>query len=366
MQVLSAAKWGYVTRRVTDRVGALIGGAVRAPRLGDFVVTKVAELGELAHLENPHGRRMQLFEGDVVVGAYGNRYATDFYEGYLPGAGDPVHLLTSGGLIGSVASAHARRGLPTVLDVLGPLTDSAGVPLNSDDVALALALPRRAELGTLVVLGSAMNVGKTTTAAAITRGLARAGVRVGAGKVTGSGSGKDHWAYQDAGAAVVSDFVDFGMPSTFGYPTPRLIMTMFGLRDELVGQGADAVVLEVADGVLQPETRALAARLPGLADATVLAVADPLGAMAGIEVLAGQGVAVDVVSGLVSASPLACREVMAATGLAVLSPGELVAGAAVDLLARVPEGARVPERVGAVLGRAMGEVMDGASAGQPS
>jgi hypothetical protein len=360
MQRLSDAKWAYVTRRVRDQVGALIGGVVRRPCLGDFVVAKVVELGELDHLENPYGRRMQLFDGDVVVGAYGNRYATDFYEGYLPGRDDPVQLLTTGGLIGTVASAHARRGSPTALDVLGPLTDPHGVALNTDDVALAPAVPRPAELGTVVVVGSAMNAGKTTTAAAITRGLARAGLRVGAGKVTGSGSGKDHWAYQDAGAAIVSDFVDFGMPSTFGYPMPRLITTMFGLRDQLVEQGADVVVLEVADGVLQPETRALAERLPGLADATVLAVADSLGAMAGIEVLARLGVTVDVVSGLVSASPLASQEVTAATGLAVLAPAEFVAGAAVDLLTGMTD------RVGAVAGGAIGEVMEGASAGRPS
>jgi hypothetical protein len=333
MQTLSAAKWGYVTRRVVDRAAALIGGVVRAPRLGDFVVIRVVKVGELDHLENPYGRRMRMFDGDVVVGAYGNRYATDFYEGYLPHPGDPVHLLTAGGLVGTVASAHVRREVPTVVEVLGPLTDPTGTALNTDDVALASVGVRRPELGSMVVLGSAMNAGKTTTASAITRGLARAGLRVGAGKVTGSGSGKDQWAYQDAGAAVVCDFLDFGMPSTFGYPMPRLIETMFGIRDHLVGEGADVVVLEVADGLLQPETRALAARLPEIADEVVLAVGDAVGAIAGIGLLAELGVAVGAVSGLVSASPLASREVAEETGLAVLTPDELAAGAALDLLA---------------------------------
>lgn len=345
MQRLSAAKWGYVTRRVGEPSELQLGGAVRPPRLGDFVVATVAHIGAHEHLENPHGRRMRMYPGDVVVGAWGNRYATDFYEGYLPGPGDAVHLLTSGGLVGTVASAHTSKDSPTELEVLGPLTDADGNPLNTDDVAAVPSEPGRPELGTIVVLGSAMNAGKTTTTSAIVRGLAKAGLRVGAGKVTGSGSGKDHWAYVDAGAASVADFLDFGMPSTFGYPSERLVSGMFAIRDRLVDAGSDVVVLEIADGVLQEETRALAARLPDFADQVVLAVGDALGAIAGIEVLDELDVSVRAVSGLVTASPLATREAAAATGLPVLTPAELVGGAAVDLLAGAAgrtEGAEEP------------------------
>jgi len=344
MERLSAAKWGYVTRRVPRSDEAQLGGAVRPPRLGDFVVARVATLGAHEHLEDPHGRRMRMYPGDVLVGAYGNRYATDFYEGYLPTPGDAVHLLTSGGLIGTVASAHTSKEAPTELEVLGPLTDAAGLPLGTDDGALPEPVPGRPELGTIVVLGSSMNAGKTTATSAVIRGLARAGLRVGAGKVTGSGSGKDHWAYVDAGAATVADFLDFGMPSTFGYPTERLVSTMFGIRDRLVEEAADVVVLEVADGVLQAETRALAAQLPEFADHVVLAVGDALGAVAGIGVLGELGVSVRVVSGLVTASPLASREAAEATGLPVLSPADLARGAAVGLLADA--GALTPESFG--------------------
>lgn len=341
MRELSTAKWGYVTRRVTGTDNALIGGVVSAPRLGDFVVATVTRVGEHKHLEDPQGRRMQIYLGDLVVGAYGNRYATDFYEGYLPCTGDPVHLLTSGGLIGTVASAHTHRGEPTVLEVVGPLTDPAGLPLSTEAVSLTPTGGSRCPgLGTVVVLGSAMNAGKTTTTSAIVRGLSRAGLRVGAGKVTGSGSGKDHWAYRDAGAIAVSEFLDFGMPSTFGYPIDRLVATMFGIREHLVDRGAEVVVLEVADGVLQAETRALAGRLRDFADHVVLAVGDALGAMAGVDVLVELGVSVRAISGLVTASPLASRETAAATGLPVLSSAELTDGAAVDLLAGVAHSAQ--------------------------
>jgi hypothetical protein len=69
----------------------------------------------------------------------------------------------------------------------------------------------------------------------------------------------------------------------------------------------------------------------------VLAVGDALGAVAAVQVLAEVGVSVRAVSGLVTASPLATREAAAATGLPVLTPAELVGGAAVDLLAGVPD-----------------------------
>ncbi|HEY4006989.1 MAG TPA: DUF1611 domain-containing protein [Pseudonocardia sp.] len=333
MQRLSAAKWGYVTRRVPAPSDALLGAVASVPRLGDFVVAKVTKLGAHEHLENPRGRRMRMYPGDLVVGAWGNRYATDFYEGYLPGPGDGVHLLTSGGLVGSVASAHTAKQGPTELEVVGPLTDGVGAPLNSDDVAVPLAVPAHPELGTIVVVGSSMNAGKTTATSAVVRGLSRAGLCVGAGKVTGSGSGKDHWAYRDAGAAVVRDFLDFGMASTFGYPPERLVVTMSAIRDRLVGDGADVVVLEIADGVLQDETRALAAQLATFADQVVLAVGDALGAMAGVQMLDKFGVSVSAVSGLVTASPLATREAAETTGLPVLTPAELAGGGAVDLLA---------------------------------
>jgi hypothetical protein len=331
MYELSDTKWSYVTRRITDRGRSGLGRLVREPLLGDVVVARVVSLGAHDSLEDVHGRRVRLYQGDLLVGACGNRYATDFYEGYLP-TGTTAHLLTAGGLIGAVATAHTRRAAPTELEVIGTLTDRNGSALSLEDFAMPTPPRTTAELGTVVVVGSSMNAGKTTTAAAMVRGWSRAGLRVGAGKVTGSGSGKDRWMYIDAGATAVVDFLDFGMPSTFGYPIDRLRATMVDIRDALVQRDVDAVVLEIADGLLQEETRALAAGLPGFADAVVLAVSDALGAVAGMNILNDLGVPVRAVSGLVTASPLAARETAAATGLEVLSPAELSGGTAVDLL----------------------------------
>jgi hypothetical protein len=91
MQTLSGAKRSYVNRGMSDRGAVGLGGLDREPRLGDLVVARVVSVNAHDGLENVHGRRVRLYPGDVVVGAFGNRYATDYYEGYLP-TGTPYAL----------------------------------------------------------------------------------------------------------------------------------------------------------------------------------------------------------------------------------------------------------------------------------
>jgi len=332
-------KWTYVTRTLPSAAAAAttIGPHDGRAQAGEFVVARVGRLGAHDHAEDPNGRRVRLYPGDLVIGAYGNRYATDFYEGYVP-TGTLTHLLTAGGLIGTVAAAHQARGEPTELEVVGRLVGPGLRPLSAEDFAQPFPSTDPAARApiTVAVLGTSMNAGKTTTAAAIVRGFARAGLAVGAGKVTGSGSGKDRWSYLDAGAHAVADFLDFGMPSTFGYPKERLGATMTAIRDSLASQGCDAVVLEIADGLMQEETAWLARRLSGFADAAVFAAVDALSASSGVTALRAMGAPVRAVSGLVTRSPLATRETTAVTGLPVLSPGDLADGAAVRLAAPEP------------------------------
>jgi hypothetical protein len=334
------AKWTYVTHTAPAAIAAAatIGPHDGPAQAGDLIVAKVERLGTHDHVEDPHGRRVLLYPGDLVIGAYGNRYATEAYEGYVP-SGTRTHLLTAGGLIGTVAAAHEAHADPTKLEIAGRLVDERLHPLSLEDFARPLRPPVPAARApvTVAVLGTAMSSGKTTTAAAIVRGFARAGFAPGAGKVTGSGSGKDRWSYQDAGARVVLDFLDFGMPSTFGYPLTRLGATMVAIRDGLASEGCDVVVLEIADGLLQEETAWLMRRLPGFADSAVFAATDGLSARSGVALLREIGVPVRAVSGLVTRSPLAAREAMAATSLPVLSPAVLAGGSAVSLVA--------PERV---------------------
>jgi hypothetical protein len=333
------AKWTYVTRTVPENTRLSLGPQVGPRRAGDLIVARVVKLGAHEHAEDRHGRRMRLYPGDLVVGAYGNRYATDFYEGYVPAPGESItHLLTAGGLVGSVASAHEAHPDPTELEVIGGFVMNEDHPISLEEFARP-APPQaiyRPPVPTMVVVGTSMNAGKTTTAAGIIRGLSRSGLRVGAGKVTGSGSGKDRWSYADAGAHALLDFLDFGMVSTFGYPPERLAWTMRAIRDTLIDEGSDAVVLEIADGLLQQETRWLLERRPIEETAVIFAATDALSAHSGVEILRALDLRVRAISGLVSRSPLAAREAETATGLPVISPWSLAEGAVLELLAGEP------------------------------
>lgn len=325
------AKWSYLTRRVRAARELRIGAVPSQPRAGDLVAAEVTAIGNHTHLENGSGRQCRLFPGDLVIGAHGNRYASDYYEGYVS-AGPDVHLLAASGLIGTVASTHTSHAEPTRLRIVGPVVDGDDVPVSLERFARAATPAPAPRMGTLVVVGSTMNAGKTTTTASILRGWRSAGWQAGGGKVTGTGSGKDRWAYVDAGASQVSDFLDFGIASSYGHPIDALERTMRSVRDALVSDGADAVVLEIADGLFQRETRALLPALHGFADGVVLAVADPLAAKAGADLLRSEGHHLRAISGVITASPLAAREASAITGLPVLSPAVLVEGAAVELL----------------------------------
>jgi hypothetical protein len=93
-------------------------------------------------------------------------------------------------------------------------------------------------------------------------------------------------------------------------------------------QGADCVVVEIADGLLQRETAALlqTSRFTTTVDAWVLATSDPLGAVGGVSMLRSWGIEPIALSGLISMSSLGIQEVQTATGLPCLTAKQLQRG----------------------------------------
>jgi hypothetical protein len=93
-------------------------------------------------------------------------------------------------------------------------------------------------------------------------------------------------------------------------------------------QGAEFVVIEIADGLLQEETAALL-QCPAFAtsvSAWVLATSDPLAATGAVHVFRDWGIEPLAISGLISMSPLGMREVRAATGIECVTAAELQRG----------------------------------------
>jgi len=323
----------YALRRVprADLAGVL--PCPDTPKPGALALAWLEKIGRNAHLESSDGRRCALHEGDLLAVVFGNRYASAQYEGYARADGDRCHLLSMGGLCGWVERKHASVADPTRLRLAGALTDAEGRPLNLQDFALppkaAACRPR-----VIVVCGTAMDTGKTHTAMSLIVGLRRQGHRVAAVKLTGTACGRDTWAMLDAGAYPALDIVDGGYPSTY-LCTLEQLLDLYGLLTaHAAGPGAEWLVVEIADGVLQQETAALLQchTFTATVDAWVLAANDPLGALGAVGVLRGWGIEVAAISGVLSMSPLGMEEAQAATGVRCLTAEALQQGTLVAQL----------------------------------
>jgi hypothetical protein len=321
---LAAAKRAFTTRNVDLAQAVRMVRSGRRPVAGDVILARVTSLGQHRRIENIHGRRGDLYVGDEIIVAFGNRYAPDQFEAYVPEDLGPCHLVAGGGVAAREASRHAGIKPATRIEVIGALVGTDGKALNL--ARFANVTPSRLRPARVIaVVGSSMNAGKTTTVAGLLHGLSRAGFRVGAAKLTGTGSGGDLWSMRDAGAALAVDFTDAGHASTFGVAPEDLGQVTQGLLARLAEDHSDIAVVEIADGLLQGETAELIAmgHARGWFDAVVFAAADAMGAAFGCDWLIQRGITPLAIAGLVSASPLAAREAERATGLGVATLAEL-------------------------------------------
>jgi hypothetical protein len=316
------AKRAYTTRRVPlAAMTQLLSGESLQPRAGDLMLARVTRVGKHAHLEGPDSRRAALFVGDEIVVACAPRYAPDQFDARMPTSLGPCHLAAGGGVAGVVVARRGGLQAPTELQPLGLLADADGRVANLADHALpSLALAPSRRPVTIASLGTSMNAGKTTSAAYLIRGLTRAGLRVGAAKLTGTGSGNDPGLLRDAGAVRVLDFTDAGMASTCDVEPARLVAAAHDIMAHLADARVDAIVLEVADGLFQRETAALlqCEDFQRLLDATIFSAGDAMGACGGADWLRRHGLAPLALAGAMTRSPLAADEAAAASGLPVL------------------------------------------------
>jgi hypothetical protein len=317
------AKAAFTTRRVhLGDAATLVRGI--APAAGDLLLAEVVRIGHHTRLEAPTGRRRQLYLGDEIILAYGSRYASDQFDAVVPATLGECDLVAAGGLAGRVVRRHSATRHPTRLKPLGLLGDRDGGVLNLKRYALGAAEPARHQPTIIAIVGTSMNAGKTSACASLVRGLALAGLRVGAAKLTGTGSGGDLWSMIDAGAREVIDFTDMGYASTHLVPHDEVLSAAIGLIDHLATDH-EMVVVEIADGLLQPETAMLmnSPRFKARLNGVIFAAGDSMGAAAGIEWLTERKLPVLGFSGLVTASPLARAEAEAATRANSLSLAEL-------------------------------------------
>lgn len=330
---LKVAKRAFTTRRVSsENMRTLISGDVR-PTSGDLVLATVEEIGKHRKIEKPSGRRALMMPGDEIVVCFGNRYAPDQFEALVPEDLSPCDLVAAGGIAANEICRHERMIAPTRIAPIGLIGDAFGKPLNLSQYAIDLQQPAR-RIATIVVVGTAMNSGKTYAAASLIHGFKSKGFKVAGIKATGTGAGGDLWQMKDMGADVVLDFSDAGLPSTYKVAPDRIEDVVHGLIDHAARCRCAIAVVEIADGLQHEETATLlrTSRLRHRSLGVFFAAYDSLGAIAGVKVLRQDGHKVLGVSGQITRSPLAMRESQDGVGCPVYTPHELQAGALFETL----------------------------------
>jgi hypothetical protein len=124
-------KYSFTTRAIPLEEMARVTPMYAPPRIGDLVLAEVLELGRNTRIEIRSGVMMSMFPGDHIVCAFGNRYATDQYEGYVPTRSvEGCDLLSAGGACGEVVSKHTSMVDPTRLGIVGLVSDKHELPIN--------------------------------------------------------------------------------------------------------------------------------------------------------------------------------------------------------------------------------------------
>lgn len=246
-------------------------------------------------LEDEHGRMRLLMPGDVVAGMLGFRNALHGYVGHVPDSvvpGDELNILNLGGVIGKCTSFNPNVGEPYRLEILGAVMH---YPTFGEREPQPLVLERSEALDDpqlpadlppiVVVVGTAMNAGKTTAVCQVLRHLKRAGKTVAAAKCTGVSLLRDTLEMRDFGAATIMSFMDLGVVTTAaadGPPVTRAIIAA------LAKTSPDVILLEFGDGMLGTYgvSEILAdAEIKAALTATVLCASDPVGAWGGVHLL---------------------------------------------------------------------------------
>lgn len=319
------------------------------PKAGDVGVFRVIDPCD-SYVADAKGINRHIFEGDHVMLAFGSRYATNQIEGYVPDAPMPFyHLLARGGVAGVLKTVNATmRAEPAVLELVAYATDAAGMvynTINRTDIDAFHSSMIQSKV--VLSIGSSMDSGKTTTAAYLCGGLAKAGHTTAYIKLTGTAFPKDTRSVEDRGAHYAIDFTHFGYPSTYLTAHNELI-DLYGALVQVVQQQVqpEYVVIEIADGILQRETAALLQdpRFMQTVHGVIYSSGDSLGAISSLQLLADWNVHPFALAGLFTASPLLVEEVTPLVQVPILTLPDLLTPRAAQLLSNIGSYIRMDER----------------------
>ncbi len=261
---------------------------------GDYVAGEITGAPHRVYrIELASGRMVHAMPGDWVIGAFGNRSAT------LEGVGswseiqnNSMQAMTSAGLFGAVTSMSQMIPPTLNLEYLGHVVRN-GEKVCMSDFAIGPATGPF-NVPTILLVGTSMSAGKTTTGRLIVHELEKMGKNVIGAKLTGAGRYRDILSFRDAGADAIFDFVDAGLPSTV-VPEKVFRDAIRPLLHKIDSLKPDFLVAEAGASPLEPYNGTAAIdELGNNIQCTVLCASDPY-AVVGVE--QAFGLKPDLVSG---------------------------------------------------------------------
>ena len=221
---------------------------------GDVVVIKTLEEHEkYGKLELIDGTLSKINKGDLIIGVLGERKALAGIVGIVPKkvkSNDVLDILNIGGVIGKAVSWNKDFvQSPIPVKVIGNvMVNDKKLNIHDSIQKLDLVLIKTAPL--IVIMGTAMNVGKTTATVKLIQSIKnKTKLNLVAAKLSGIAAQKDILAMKKAGASQVLSFLDVGISSTINnhglvVPAAKTII------NKLTKEKPDLIVVELGDGII--------------------------------------------------------------------------------------------------------------------
>ncbi len=288
---------------------------------GDYVECEIAgEPSVLYRIEDTRGDMVPIDPGDMLVGVLGEREATLEGVGSWRAVEDGrMDAMTNAGLIGRFTSlSQYLTGITVALEYRGHVVRH-GEKVRMQDFALNEE-EREFATPTILLVGTSMSAGKTTSGKLACKVLSEAGFHVIGAKLTGAGRYRDILGFKASGAVAVYDFVDAGLPSTVT-PEDEFRSAIRPLLSHIQSRGADVVVVEAGASPLEPYNGGAAIdELGENVRCTILCASDPYSV---VGVQTAFGLQPDLVAGPAtntSAGIALVKKLTGVTGINVVDP----------------------------------------------
>lgn len=222
------------------------------PQTGDVIAVKITDVNSTyRELDLPGGDLVDLEEGDVVLGSFGNRAGVKGYIGDVPESIDKeglISFLGSGGVFGDYKSSAKELEDPCTAEFIGYVSKGEEI-LNMRDYGVEGAEEVEVDADIVAVVASRMDAGKTTLATKMIEDLSEE-YDIGSLKLTGSARERDRLNMLEAGSSISRDFVDAGLATTVDDPDTVISSAKGLINHAWREEDLDFIVVEFGAGLI--------------------------------------------------------------------------------------------------------------------